>query len=158
MFDRLGDTLTVLRILQRLSQAEVAAEAGIKATQVSRYETGQVLPQLPQLERLLDALGVDLPAFLFALLHVERTVRYLEQAERLPAETIIRDAVAAHWARVTDLHLSVAQAVAEVIEERFGEGDPDTRAAMKLSEESLREVWDNEDDAVYDEVEGGGDE
>ena len=103
-------------------------------------------------------MGVDLPAFLFALLHVERTVRLIEQAERLPAETIVRDAVSAHWARVTDLHLSVAQAVAEVIEGRFGEGDPDTRAAMKLSEESLREVWDNEDDAVYDDGEGGGDE
>lgn len=129
MFDRLGATLTVLRILQSLSQAELASKAGIKATQVSRYETGQVLPQLPQLERLLNALGVGLPEFLFALLHVERVVGLMETAEKLPAETMVRDAVAAHWNRVSDLHLRVAQNVEEAIREGMdhGGGDDDER-------------------------------
>lgn len=29
----------------------------------------------------------------------------------------------------------------------------DTRAAMKLSESSFRAVWDNDEDAIYDEIE-----
>lgn len=38
-------------------------------------------------------------------------------------------------------------------------GDDDTTAedAARLSEQSLREVWDNPDDAEYDDVEGGDD-
>lgn len=119
MFDHLGDALMVLRMLRRLSQAELAERAGIKATQVSRYETGQVLPQLPQLARLLNALGVGLPGFLFTLLHVERCARAVEEAEPLPAETIVRDAVTAQWNRVADLHLSIAEQVARVVEERL---------------------------------------
>lgn len=122
MFQRLGETLTVLRVLRRMSQSELAERAGIRATQVSRYETGQVQPQLAQLERLLDALEVGLPEFLFALLHVERTVRVMEASERLPAETLVRDAVTAHWDRVADLHLRVAQQVEEVIREGMDEG------------------------------------
>lgn len=122
MFERLGETLTVLRVLRRMSQSELAGRAGIRATQVSRYETGQVQPQLPQLERLLDALEVGLPEFLFALLHVERTVRVMETARRLPAETLVRDAVTAHWDRISDLHLRVAQQVEQVIRDGMDDG------------------------------------
>lgn len=120
MFDRLGEALTVLRILQRLSQAELAQRAGIKATQVSRYETGQVLPQLPQLERLLDALEVGLPQFLYTLLHVERVARLLDDplpTDGRAAESLVRHAVTAHWNQISDLHLRLAQRVAGVVEE-----------------------------------------
>lgn len=122
MFERLGEALTVLRILQRLSQAELAQRAGIKATQVSRYETGQVLPQLPQLERLLDALGVGLPQFLYSLLHVERVARLVD--DPLPpdadsAESLLRHAVTAHWNQLSDLHLRLARGVAEAVGETY---------------------------------------
>lgn len=119
MFRRLGETLTILRILRRLSQSELARRAGIKATQVSRYETGQVQPQLRQLERLLDALEVGLPEFLFTLVHVERTLEILESCRRTPEETLVRDAVTTYWNEVTDLHLRVSQAVEQVIEEEI---------------------------------------
>lgn len=119
-FDRLGETLTVLRVLRRMSQTELARRAGIRATQVSRYETGQVQPQFAQLERLLDALEVGLPEFLFALLHVERTVQVMETAGRSPAETLVRDAVTAHWNQVTDLHLRMAREVERVLQETMG--------------------------------------
>lgn len=49
-----------------------------------------------------------MPALLFALLHVERIVRLLEQAERLPAETIIRDEVATWPARVRSRRVLIA--------------------------------------------------
>jgi HTH-type transcriptional regulator / antitoxin HipB len=62
----LGKSLLMLRVLRGLSQAEVAQRAGIRPNQVSRYETGQVLPQLEQLARLLDALGIgEVDFFLF---------------------------------------------------------------------------------------------
>ena len=63
---RFGKSLVMLRVLRGLSQAEVAQRAGIRPNQISRYETGQVLPQLEQLARLLDALGIgEVDFFLF---------------------------------------------------------------------------------------------
>jgi transcriptional regulator with XRE-family HTH domain len=57
-FGHLGKALVMMRVMQGLSQSELAARAGIRPNQVSRYETGQVLPQLEQLARLLEALEV----------------------------------------------------------------------------------------------------
>ena len=72
-FAHLGDTIVVLRHLRGLSQAELAARAGIRPNHISRYETGQVLPQLGQLEKLLRALDVGLPELVFAMDHLART-------------------------------------------------------------------------------------
>lgn len=102
MFDRLGETLTVLRILHRLSQAELASRAGIRANQASRYETGRVLPQLPQLERLLVALGVGLPELFYTLLYVERCARLVEKGQRDSPESIAQDAMVARWRELAD--------------------------------------------------------
>lgn len=123
MFERLGEVLTVLRLLRRMSQGELAERAGIRATQVSRYETGQVQPQLAQLEKLLVALEVGLPEFLFTLLHVERLLRVLDATERLPEETMVRDAVTAHWNRISDHQLRVVERMGEVIREEFAARD-----------------------------------
>ena len=81
---RLGKSLLMLRVLRGLSQAEVAHRAGVRPNQVSRYETGQVLPQLEQLARLLDALGIaEVDFFLFNA-----------QVARLAAGTATLDAAA----------------------------------------------------------------
>jgi len=120
MFDRLGETFVVLRLLRGLSQAELASRAGIRPNQISRYETGQVLPQLGQLERVLEALEVGLPEFLFAMAHLERTARLLEEGERLPAETLVRDAVTVYWREVTDLHLRISREVARALQSELG--------------------------------------
>lgn len=82
MFDRLGETFVVLRLLRGLSQAELASRAGIRPNQISRYETGQVLPQLEQLGRLLAALDVD--EVDFVLFHAR--VRDLVAAMQLAAD------------------------------------------------------------------------
>jgi len=120
MFDRLGETFVVLRLLRGLSQAELASRAGIRPNQISRYETGQVLPQLGQLERVLEALEVGLPEFLFAMAHLERTAQLLEEGERLPAETLVRDAVTVYWREVTDLHLRISREVARALQSELG--------------------------------------
>jgi transcriptional regulator with XRE-family HTH domain len=81
-FDHLGKSLLMLRVLKGLSQAETAARAGIRPNQISRYETGQVLPQLEQLGRLLEALDVD--EVDFVLFHAR--VRDLVAGMQLAAE------------------------------------------------------------------------
>lgn len=116
MFEHLGETFVVLRLLRGLSQAELAERAGIRSNQISRYETGQVLPQLGQLERILTALEVGMPELLFAMSHLERTARLLEGGDRLPAESLVRDSVAVYWREVSDLQLRISQEVARVLE------------------------------------------
>jgi len=125
-FAHLGDTIVVLRHLRGLSQAELAARAGIRPNQISRYETGQVLPQLGQLEKLLRALDVGLPELVFAMDHLGRTARLLDEPDRLPAEDLLRYSVTAYWRHVSDLHLSVATEVRRLVEERLGPGGPES--------------------------------
>jgi len=124
-FAHLGDTIVVLRHLRGLSQAELAARAGIRPNQISRYETGQVLPQLGQLEKLLRALEVGLPELVFAMDHLARTAQLLEEPERPPAEALLRHSVIAYWRHVSDLHLSVAAEVRRLVEEHLGPGGPE---------------------------------
>lgn len=132
MFEHLGETFVVLRLLRGLSQAELAARAGIRSNQISRYETGQVLPQLGQLQRILDALDIGMPELLFAMSHLERLAKMLRAGDRLPAESAVHDSIAVYWRQVTDLHLRISQEVARVLEEAMGvppgvhpEGGPD---------------------------------
>lgn len=123
MFDRLGETFVVLRMLRGLSQADLARRAGIRPNQVSRYETGQVLPQLGQLEKLLDALEVGLPEFLFAMTHLERTARLLEQPPGPPTEALARQAADRYWQEVSDLHLRISRRVTEVVRANLAGAD-----------------------------------
>jgi transcriptional regulator with XRE-family HTH domain len=56
----IGETLSLLRALARLTQRTLAALAGTTQTQIGLWELGQVLPGLPNLVRLLAALGYQL--------------------------------------------------------------------------------------------------
>lgn len=46
-----------------LTKAEIARQAKITRTSLDQYLTGEVSPRLDQLERLADALGVELGQF-----------------------------------------------------------------------------------------------
>lgn len=120
MFDRLGETFIVLRMLRGLSQADLARLAGIRPNQLSRYETGQVLPQLGQLEKILDALDIGMAELLFAMGHLERMARLLEEAERQPAEALALNSVNLYWQEVTDLHLRISRQVTEALRTNLG--------------------------------------
>jgi len=120
IFDRLGETITVLRMLRRLSQTELAERSGIQSNQISRYEKGMVQPQLGQLERILGALDVGLAEFFFALHHLDRTARLLEEREFLPEEeALVRNAVVAYWENVTDLHLRISRQAMQAVTENL---------------------------------------
>ena len=127
-----------LRQLRGLSQAELAARAGIRSNQVSRYETGKVLPQLPQLRCLLEALEVDLPTWALALDHVNRLKRLLAQ-QSTPGRQVAIHAVANWWSTVEEQHLDLCREVAALLEARLaGEASPPAKAAPNESRRADR--------------------
>jgi transcriptional regulator with XRE-family HTH domain len=58
MFDNLGKALSLVRELRHKSQAQVAVEAGIGKSQLSKYESGKELPKFDSLRKVLGALDV----------------------------------------------------------------------------------------------------
>jgi transcriptional regulator with XRE-family HTH domain len=66
----LGKALRWLRTGQDRRQYEVASDAGVTKAMLSAYETGKQRPALETLEKILDALGVDLADLHHALLIV----------------------------------------------------------------------------------------
>ena len=67
MFKNLGRALELLRELRGKSQAQIASQAGIGKSQLSKYENGKELPRLDSLERLLASLGVGYFEFFYTL-------------------------------------------------------------------------------------------
>lgn len=65
MFDNLGRALYLIRDLRGKSQAEVAREAGIGKSQLSKYEGGRELPKLESLGKVLTVLDVGLFEFFY---------------------------------------------------------------------------------------------
>jgi len=84
VFDGLGKALRWLREKEGLRQYETARAAGITKAMLSAYETGKQRPSLPSLEKILDALGVDLMAVARALDHVNERRPRLPGPARLP--------------------------------------------------------------------------
>ncbi len=72
MFVNLGRTLSLLRELRGKSQAQVAREAGIGKSQLSKYENGKELPKLDSLEKVLGVLAVGQFEFFYTLYLVDR--------------------------------------------------------------------------------------
>jgi transcriptional regulator with XRE-family HTH domain len=60
--DDLAVTLSILRIVRRWSQSELAEAAGVTNSAISDYERGKVDPQTQTLQKLLRALGLPLSA------------------------------------------------------------------------------------------------
>ena len=58
--DDLAVTLTILRIIRRWSQSELAEAAGVTNSAISDYERGKVDPQTQILQKLVRALGLPL--------------------------------------------------------------------------------------------------
>src|SRR5436305_7888376 len=60
--DDLAVTLSILRIIRRWSQSELAEAAGVTNSAISDYERGKVDPQAQTLHKLMRALGLPLSA------------------------------------------------------------------------------------------------
>jgi transcriptional regulator with XRE-family HTH domain len=81
MFINLGKTLGLLRELRGKSQAQVAREAGIGKSQLSKYENGKELPKLDSLEKVLKALDVGHFEFFYTLFLVDQRAAELASGE-----------------------------------------------------------------------------
>lgn len=64
MTDTLGSRLRAIRRGEGLSQNRLAGLSGIPKSRLSRYENGHLLPSIPTLERLAQALRVPESALL----------------------------------------------------------------------------------------------
>jgi transcriptional regulator with XRE-family HTH domain len=84
MFVNLGRTLSLLRELRGKSQANVAREAGIGKSQLSKYENGKELPKLDSLEKVLIALEVGYFEFFYTLHLVDRRAADLDRGTEEP--------------------------------------------------------------------------
>lgn len=103
MFAHMGETLSLLRSLRGYSQAELAEKCGLQSTQVSRYESGLVVPQLRQLEKLLRGLKVGLEVFIYAHVVVGEIQGVLDKGlpiEDLTMETFLR--AVGRWSEVRE--------------------------------------------------------
>lgn len=85
MFRHLGLTLRLLRELRGQSQGQIAKEAGISKSQLSKYENGR-LPKLETLERLLESLGVEYFQFFYTLYLVDRRSAGLNRLSQAAAQ------------------------------------------------------------------------
>lgn len=66
-FEDLPRALRWLRRRRGLTQGDIARVSGVQAAMVSRYETGQAVPRLDTLGRLLEAMEVSPTALGWAL-------------------------------------------------------------------------------------------
>ena len=60
--DDLAAALSILRIIRRWSQSELAEAAGVTNSAISDYERAKVDPQVQTLQKLMRALGLPLSA------------------------------------------------------------------------------------------------
>lgn len=56
--DTLGDAMQTLRLQRRLDRTQIARLTGIKRQTWHRWETGQTIPQLPQVQQVANALDI----------------------------------------------------------------------------------------------------
>ncbi len=88
--------LQLARLKSGLSQAKLAARAGVPTTMVSAYERDQRQPTLPTLLRLVRATGFDLRMHLAPLEDHDDVLEDLEAA-RSPHERRRRDRQLRAW-------------------------------------------------------------
>jgi transcriptional regulator with XRE-family HTH domain len=78
LFQHVGRTIALLRELRGKSQAQLAREAGIGKSQLSKYENGKELPRLNSLEKVLGVLGVGAMDFFHMLALVNERASSLD--------------------------------------------------------------------------------
>lgn len=57
-----GTVIHVLRVIQDLSQGQLAEAAGVRNSSISNYERGKAVPKLETLQKLAQGLGLELSA------------------------------------------------------------------------------------------------
>jgi transcriptional regulator with XRE-family HTH domain len=83
--EKIGMTISILRIVKRWSQSDLAAAAGVTNSAISDYERGKVDPQTQTLHKIMLALGLRLSA-------LDQTYGFIEmiQAQMTGASSPVR--------------------------------------------------------------------
>ncbi len=84
MFANLGRTLRLLRELRDESQGEVARQAGIGKSQLSKYENGKELPKLESLAKVLKVLRLGPYEFFYTMYMLDRREADLASSDAYP--------------------------------------------------------------------------
>lgn len=105
-----------LRAVRGWDQGELAAAAGVSASLISRYESGEAPPTLKTFERIVSAVGVPAATVerLFAVIRSARTgMHHAAFPEEATGDV---DAIAA---RVSDRAFDIARAAASMVFEQI---------------------------------------
>jgi len=76
------------------SQAEVAREAGIGKSQLSKYENGKELPKLDSLGKVLSVLEISPLTFFYGIAVLEKG---LDPSRRVEAELLLSESTGSLW-------------------------------------------------------------
>lgn len=99
-FQHLGKALRVLRELRGMNQAQLARQAGVGKSQLSKYEGDKELPRLDSLGRILAALKVTHLGFFYTLDFIQAQANALGRGTELArrAGAVTEFGVLAHTA------------------------------------------------------------
>jgi transcriptional regulator with XRE-family HTH domain len=113
--DDLAVTLSILRIIRRWSQSELAEAAGVTNSAISDYERGKVDPQTQTLQKLVRALGLPLSALdqTQAFIQVVRAQMDTNEPGSLPGGGAAFSNAAALSPKERELRAEIAQIASE---------------------------------------------
>jgi XRE family transcriptional regulator, regulator of sulfur utilization len=113
--DDLAVTLSILRIIRRWSQSELAEAAGVTNSAISDYERGKVDPQTQTLQKLVRALGLPLSALDQTQSFIQIIRAQMTTDETAPAEegSTAFSGVAALSPRDREIRAEIAQIASE---------------------------------------------
>lgn len=60
--EEVGKVIHVLRVIQSLSQGDLAEVSGVRNSSISNYERGKAIPKLETLQKLAEGMGLPLSA------------------------------------------------------------------------------------------------
>src|SRR5436305_5655397 len=108
----LAVTLSILRIIRRWSQSELAEAAGVTNSAISDYERGKVDPQTQTLQKIMRALGLPLSALDQAQAFIQLIRAQMEGGSGDAEERLVSN-VAAVSAKERELRMEIAQIASE---------------------------------------------
>ena len=128
----LGPALKELRLNVRRTQGEVCALAGVKASQLSRWENGHDKPTLESVVKILGALDCDLSDLQWILAGAVREDRDDLADRRRQIEYLerVRDAYCDAWRARYHVARLMAEGLVSILQEPLGEADREERRAL----------------------------
>jgi transcriptional regulator with XRE-family HTH domain len=88
MFENLGKALVLIRETRGLTQAQLARRAKMGKSQLSKYESGRILPKLDSLGGILKALNIGPFQFWYSFHLVDMAARNVDITEQMRVQNL----------------------------------------------------------------------